>query len=124
MILSFLFIFIVDRHFAVPLILAEYYGIINVFRVNTLQLFLEFTPLFLIIIGQIAFLTFGFKKVIKIKSLILLSSPIPIIIGLLLIFDTLTNNHKISSLKTMIPFSVFCIIFYCYSFIKLRNITT
>ncbi len=61
-IISLLVILIVDRHFALPLIVVEFYAIFNFIKINSLNSFYEFIPISTIIIGQIIFLTLGFKK--------------------------------------------------------------
>ena len=122
MIISFLFILIVDRHFAIPFVMAEFFAVKTLLSYEYDQIS-EFIPFFLIILGQMFFLVFGIQKVNKMKLILLLSSPILINLGLLLFLDELIKAHKISTIKTMIPFWICSLFFYIQYFRELKIIT-
>ena len=116
---SFLFVLIVDRHFAMPFIIAEFFAFSNLFEPGST--FSGFIPFILIVTGQIFFMLFGVRKTSKIKLILLLISPILITIGLLLFSMELNEYHKLPTIKTMIPFWVVSIIFYGHSAWKIKN---
>ena len=120
MIISFLFILIIDRHFAMPFIMAEFLALGKLLKFEK-NIITNFLPFFLIILGQVFFLIFGIQKVKKIKLILLLSSPLLITIGLILFSETLTGYEKLSTIKTMIPFWVCSLIFYLHTIWKIKN---
>ena len=120
-IISFLIILIVDRHFAMPLFIAEFFAVYNLLKFES-NVILEFLPFFLIIIGQLFFLIFGIQNVNKLKLILLLSSPLIISLGLILFSKTLVEYHKLPTIKTMIPFWIVSLIFYGNYIRKLKTI--
>ena len=68
-IISFLFIFIVDRHVAVPFIIAEFFAIYQIFKLDS-SIITEILPIILIIVGQVIFLKLGLKRVYRINLIL------------------------------------------------------
>lgn len=119
-IISFLIILVVDRHFAIPFIITEIFALNNLLKFKTNVIF-EFFPFFLVIIGQLFFLIFGIKSVNKLKLILLLLSPLIISLGLILFSKTLTDYHRVPTIKTMIPFWIASLVFYSNYIWKVKN---
>lgn len=118
-IISYLTILLFDRHSGMPLFLLQLFAIPHMFsgKMDIIQS----VPILIITIGQLIFLFLSFRKVNGFQTILLLTSPIIINIGLVIIFNEIKNQYLYSTYLSTIPFWTCNIFFYILFILKRKR---